>query len=115
MSKLITIAVDAMGGDNSPNKVIDGITIALKKDKDNELFFNIYGDDRIISKLIAKTNIDNSKYKITHTEIFIKDNESPFIIEISAKLIGVLALFLARSAIAITAYLPLLVSFILNK
>ena len=25
MSKLITIAVDAMGGDNSPNKVIDGI------------------------------------------------------------------------------------------
>ena len=77
MDEKIIIAVDAMGGDNSPNKVIDGITIALKKDKDNELFFNIYGDDRIISKLIAKTNIDNSKYKITHTEIFIKDNESP--------------------------------------
>ena len=25
MSKVITIAVDAMGGDNSPKKIIDGI------------------------------------------------------------------------------------------
>ena len=58
-----------------PSKIIEGINIALKKDK--ELFFNIYGDETIISKLILKFNIHNSNYKIIHTDIFINDNESP--------------------------------------
>ena len=31
MNKKITIAIDAMGGDNSPNKNIDGLKIFLKK------------------------------------------------------------------------------------
>ena len=75
MNEKIIIAVDAMGGDNSPSKIIEGINIALKKDK--ELFFNIYGDETIISKLILKFNIHNSNYKIIHTDIFINDNESP--------------------------------------
>ena len=39
----------------------------------------------------------------------------PCLKEISVKLIGSLALVLAKSAIAITAYLPLLVNFIVNK
>ena len=30
MSKLVKIAVDAMGGDGSPKKVIDGIVIITK-------------------------------------------------------------------------------------
>ena len=30
MNKIIKIAVDAMGGDGSPKKVIDGIIITLK-------------------------------------------------------------------------------------
>ena len=30
MKKLITIAVDAMGGDNSPQKIIDGIELHQK-------------------------------------------------------------------------------------
>jgi len=33
MSKVITIAVDAMGGDNSPKKIIDGIELSLKENK----------------------------------------------------------------------------------
>ena len=31
MSDKVKIAVDAMGGDNSPNKIIKGIEISLKK------------------------------------------------------------------------------------
>jgi fatty acid/phospholipid biosynthesis enzyme len=31
MKKKITIAIDAMGGDNSPDKTIEGISIFLKK------------------------------------------------------------------------------------
>ena len=31
MSKSVVIAVDAMGGDNSPNKIIKGISEYIKK------------------------------------------------------------------------------------
>ena len=33
MTDLIKIAVDAMGGDNSPNKIIDGIILNHKSNK----------------------------------------------------------------------------------
>ena len=33
MTKLITIAVDAMGGDNSPKKIIEGIELYNKQNK----------------------------------------------------------------------------------
>ena len=33
MNNFIKIAVDAMGGDNSPNKIIDGIEIHSKNKK----------------------------------------------------------------------------------
>ena len=39
MSDMIKIAVDAMGGDNSPKKVIDGIILNHKSNKD--IFFKI--------------------------------------------------------------------------
>ena len=31
MSKRVNIAIDAMSGENSPKKIIDGIEISLKK------------------------------------------------------------------------------------
>ena len=42
MTSNLTIAVDAMGGDNSPSKVIDGIDLHSKESLD--IFYNIYGD-----------------------------------------------------------------------
>ena len=41
-----TIAIDAMGGENSPNKVIEGLSLFLKEDK--EIFFNIFGKETSI-------------------------------------------------------------------
>ena len=35
MSNKVKIAVDAMGGENSPHKIVDGIEISLKLNKDN--------------------------------------------------------------------------------
>ena len=52
MSKLIKIAVDAMGGDGSPKKVIDGIIHNHKSNKEN--FFRIFGDKELIKKNIEK-------------------------------------------------------------
>ena len=55
MTPQITIAVDAMGGDNAPIKVIDGIELH-SKDSEN-IFYNIYGDQDIISNLLSKKKI----------------------------------------------------------
>ena len=37
MNKPIVIAVDAMGGDNSPKKIIDGIELYFQKNKRGNL------------------------------------------------------------------------------
>ena len=50
MSEKIKIAVDAMGGDGSPKKVIDGIIYNHQSDKSN--FYKIFGDKNKISPLI---------------------------------------------------------------
>ena len=46
MIKSVVIAVDAMGGDNSPDKVIRGISHFLKKN--NDVFFRIFGKQNVI-------------------------------------------------------------------
>ena len=60
MHNPITIAIDAMGGDDSPKKVIDGIELFLKSKKD--VFFNLYGDENKIKSYIKK-DIEENKGK----------------------------------------------------
>ena len=50
MSDFIKIAVDAMGGDGSPKKIIDGIILNHKSNK--KCFYKIFGDRDLILKLI---------------------------------------------------------------
>ena len=55
MSKKISIAIDAMGGDNSPNKTIEGIKIFLDKNKyKNDFILNIFGKENEIKEKIKK-------------------------------------------------------------
>ena len=75
MDTLIRIAVDAMGGENSPIKVIKGIDIHYSKSKN--VFYNIFGDENIIYPLIKKTKLNNNCYKLCHTLNFIRDEDSP--------------------------------------
>ena len=74
MSDLIKIAVDAMGGDGSPKKVIDGLILNHKTNKNN--FFKIFGDKFKIIELI-KDKIGNEFYEIVHTENVVKSTDSP--------------------------------------
>ena len=74
MSELIKIAVDAMGGDGSPKKVIDGIIHNHKSYKNN--FFKIFGDEQEISKYIIN-KIDKKFYEIIHTKEVVKSTDSP--------------------------------------
>ena len=71
----INIAVDAMGGENSPNKVIKGIEIHSKDNKN--IFYNIFGDHNKIETCIKKTKIPSNLYKIIHTQNYIEDTDSP--------------------------------------
>ncbi len=74
MSDLVKIAVDAMGGDGSPKKVIDGIILNNKSNKN--IFYKIFGDKDQISNLI-KNKINNNFYEIIHTDKVIKSTDSP--------------------------------------
>ena len=63
MSDFVKIAVDAMGGDNSPKKIIEGIIHNHKKNKN--IFFKIFGEkdkiETIIDKKINKNSLINKK------------------------------------------------------
>ena len=71
---MIKIAVDAMGGDNSPKKVIDGIIFNHQSNKD--IFFKIFGDEEKILPLIQK-KISKNFYEIIHTKNVVKSTDSP--------------------------------------
>ena len=73
MSKVITIAVDAMGGDNSPKKVLDGISLHHQSSKN--VFYKIFGNSQIINKIIPKTLSVNS-FEVIHTEDEVKGTDS---------------------------------------
>ena len=74
MTNLIKIAVDAMGGDNSPNKIIDGIVQNHKSNKN--LFYKIFGDENKIKNLIGN-KIDQKFFEIIHTTDVVKSTDSP--------------------------------------
>ena len=71
----IKIAVDAMGGENSPIKIIKGIELHQKNTKD--IFYNIFGDKKQIEPLINNSSLSIKNYKIIHTDNLIKDSDSP--------------------------------------
>ena len=77
MDKKICIAIDAMSGENSPFKNIEGISIFCKKNKKNDFFFNIFGDEKKIINEINKYNLSREIFKIFHTESVVSDNETP--------------------------------------
>ena len=74
MNKPITIAIDAMGGDNSPNKVIEGISIYSKISKN--INYKIFGNKSQIDPFINQYHIDRDKIEIIHTESIVKGDDS---------------------------------------
>ncbi len=74
MNKVHKIAVDAMGGDGSPKKIIDGILHHHQSNK--ETFYQIFGDKEKISNLIIN-KINNEYYEITHTTDIVKGTDTP--------------------------------------
>ena len=78
MDKKITIAIDAMGGDNSPNKTIEGLSLFLKKNvQNNDFFINLYGDKTKIEHELNKFSVSKKLIKIVHSNSVVSDDETP--------------------------------------
>ena len=75
MSNKVKIAIDAMGGENSPKKIIDGIEISLSSSKEN--FFYLFGKKDLILKEFDKKKKVLEHCEIINTEDTISDDESP--------------------------------------
>ena len=75
MTNKVKIAIDAMGGDKSPKKIIEGINISLKSNSDN--FFYLYGNQNKIEKEISNFNKVRKFCKIVNAVDVISDKESP--------------------------------------
>ena len=75
MTEKVKIAIDAMGGENSPKKIIDGIELSLKTNKDN--FFYLFGKKDILKKEILSKKKVADYCEIINSEDHILDDESP--------------------------------------
>ena len=80
MIKKISIAIDAMGGDNSPDKTIEGVKIFLDKNKSNNDFvLNIFGKEHEVNSKIKKYNINSNLIKVINSDSIVSDEESPMV------------------------------------
>ena len=78
MTKKITIAIDAMGGEDAPKKNIEGLGIFLNKNKSaDDYLIELYGDKEIIENELSQRKISNHKIKIFHTKDVVSDKETP--------------------------------------
>lgn len=76
MSDGLTIALDAMGGDQAPDMVVRGADIALERSP--ELKFIFVGDETRIARLVAKTKrLKKQSPEIVHTDKVISAEEKP--------------------------------------
>ncbi len=77
MSKKISIAIDAMGGDNSPDKTIKGIKIFLNNNNNKDFILNIFGRENDIKTNLKKYHIESDSINIINSTSVVSDKESP--------------------------------------
>ena len=78
MSKKISIAIDAMGGDNSPDKIIEGVKIFIDKNKDvDDFVINLFGSEDLIKKKLNEYKVSNKNINIFNSNKIVPDDVSP--------------------------------------
>ncbi len=78
MNKKITIAIDAMGGENSPDKIIKAIDLFEKENNSKkDYILNLFGDEKIIQTKLQELKISTKNIIITHTNSVVSDEDSP--------------------------------------
>ena len=75
MIKKVKIAIDCMGGENSPDKNLDGIEMFIKRNKNlNDYYFYLFGDKDLLNKKIKERSLKN--FEVVDTKIIVSDDLS---------------------------------------
>ncbi len=69
------IAVDAFGGDNAPQAVVEGVVQSLQKEKGFEVI--LFGDEGKIEAELKKYEYDKSRIQIVHAPDVVGYDEAP--------------------------------------
>ena len=78
MTRKISIAIDAMGGDNSPDKTIEGVSFFIKKyKKENDFLINLYGDENKIKHKLEQYKIATKQITIHHSDSVVSNEVTP--------------------------------------
>ena len=75
MSKMITVAIDAMGGDFAPVSAIEGSVDALAANKNVRII--LVGDSNALNKGLENLNYDKERLEIVHASQVIGTDEHP--------------------------------------
>ena len=70
----VVIAIDAMGGENSPFKVLKGTEIFLKEEKKTKIIF--FGNNELINHTIKKNNLNIFNFEVINALDTITDEDN---------------------------------------
>ena len=75
----VILALDAMGGDRSPDIVIEGASLAIAQNHKafGDLFFNLYGDEVVLKALVSKYPNLSGFVQIHHAEEVVTNDTKP--------------------------------------
>lgn len=71
----LVISIDAMGGDNAPAAIIEGVSQVAKKN--SSVFFFLYGDEAQILPLTERFGLKADRFKMHHTTSVVKADDKP--------------------------------------
>lgn len=75
MQKIITVAVDAMGGDNAPGEIVKGAVLAVQEKKDIKVI--LVGQEAVIKNALNEYNYDKKQIEVVQADEMISNNEAP--------------------------------------
>ncbi len=75
MQKMVTVAVDAMGGDNAPVEIIKGAVQAVQENNDIKVVLT--GDEAVIQKELGEYTYDKDRIVVVHAPELITNCEAP--------------------------------------
>lgn len=75
MQKKVTVAVDAMGGDNAPVEIVKGAVQAINEHSDLKVI--LVGDENIVNRELASYSYNKDQMEVIHASEVITNNEHP--------------------------------------
>ena len=75
MSNNLVISIDAMGGDNSPRVVIEGLALASKKNPDAR--FLVFGDSSRVNEILKEYPALSKVCEVSHSPEVVRNEDKP--------------------------------------